>query len=438
VSQQYPPQVIGGAEIIAHLQLKTMQEDGLARSVVLSLDVQRKHMPETVTCETYEGVTVVRVCFPIERLDQRGVCFFHPLVNGVFREMCEIVKPEVVHGHHITGMSLGIIDIAREYGAKVVFTLHDNWGFCYKNTTIDNDGRLCPNAVDCENCREMFDLDEYSIPMGSRKSYYRRQMEKTDAYVSPSEYMARAYIRAGFDPRKIHVIWNGIDAERYAAVKTEQEEKVRITFAGIFGPHKGVEYLIRALGLLKDEPVVLKLAGKGEEEPKYRALAEELGVAEKITFLGKVDNAQMIDIYRETDIFCLPAVSPENQPVTITEAMACGIPVIASRIGGVPELVEDGVTGYLAKPWDAEDLAEKIRMMVKDRKKMRQMGEAGRVRMRENDFHAQAGRLSALYDAIKPGQAPETRDAVYVPGKKIPYGMDKEYMEDVLLAEWDI
>lgn len=435
VSQQYPPQVIGGAEIIAHLQLKTMQEDGLCRSVVLSLDVQGKHIPETVTCETYEGVNVVRICFPIERLDQRGICFFHPLVNEVFREMCGIVQPEVVHGHHITGLSLGIIDIAKEFGAKTVFTVHDNWGFCFKGTTIGNNGKLCPNAVDCEDCRKVFDFDEYRIPMGSRKSYYRRQMEKTDAFVSPSEFMAKAYIRAGFDPRKIHVIWNGIDSEKYARVKAEPAGKIRITFAGIFGPHKGVEYLIRALGQLKEEPILLNLVGRGDEEPKYRELAEMLGVTEKISFRGKVDNNRMIDIYRETDIFCLPAVSPENQPVTITEAMACGIPVIASRIGGVPELVEDGVTGYLAEPRNAEDLAEKIRMMIADRERMREMGEAGRQRMRDNDFHRQAKKLAELYDSVRPAEV-KTRAFITVEGKEIPYGMDKEHPEDVLLEEW--
>lgn len=438
VSSFYPPQAIGGAEIICHRQMKTLQEDGLAKTVVLSLDMQGKHTPETVTCDSYEGVTVVRVCFPIERVDQRGICFFHTLVNDVFRELCEIVKPEVVHGHNIAGLSLGVIDIAREYGAKTVFTLHDNWGFCYKNTTLDNEGNLCPNAVDCENCKEVFDLDEYTVPMGSRKSYYRRQMEKADAFVSPSRYLADAYLRAGFDPRKMHVMWNGIDAEKYAGIRTEPAEQIRLTYAGIFKPHKGVEYLIRAVAALEEEPVVLNLVGQGDGEPAYHELVEELDVKDRIVFRGYVDNTEMAEIYRHTDIFCLPSIWPENQPVTITEAMACGIPVIASDIGGVPELVEDGVTGYLVKPKDVEDLAEKIRMLVSDRKKMRLMGEAGRVRMRENDFHAQAGRLSALYDAIKPGQAPETRNAVYVPGKKIPYGMDKEYMEDVLLEEWKI
>ena len=61
--------------------------------------------------------------------------------------------------------------------------------------------------------------------MGSRKAYFRRQMEKTTAFVSPSRYLADAYLRAGFDPRKMHVIWNGIDAEKYAEVKTEPAEK---------------------------------------------------------------------------------------------------------------------------------------------------------------------------------------------------------------------
>ena len=432
----YPPVVIGGAEIIAHKQLKTLREEGLARGIAFSLDTSGKNAQGAVTSESYEGVTVVRVSVDPRSMDQDRINFFNPVVNDVFRELCAIVRPDVVHMHNVIGMSLGMVDVAREYGAKTVFTLHDNWGFCYKNTMLDNQGKLCGNVFDCAKCRETFGSDGARIPIGVRKSYFRRIFEKTDAFVSPSEYLAGSYIRAGFDAHKMHVLWNGIDCSAYAVVKNKPDEAVRITYAGYFGSHKGVDTLIRAIALLKDRNIVLNLVGDGAEEQNYRSLASKLGIGGRLCFRGRVSNDEISRIYQETDIYCLPSVWPENQPVSITEAMASGIPVIASNLGGSKELVVDGVTGYLAEAGNAEDLAEKISLLYDDPEKRRAMGEAGRQRMAENDYSRQVGKLAELYDRIIPVDTVKSRRMLLVKGSIIPEYMDKSTRYDVIPWAW--
>ena len=114
-----------------------------------------------------DGVKVIRICRDITCMEQRGICFFDPMVNEVFRELCEAWEPEVVQFHHVTGMSMGMVEIARQYKAKTVFTLHDNWGFCYKNTRLMENGRLCSDVTACENCRVTLENDHLSFTCSS-------------------------------------------------------------------------------------------------------------------------------------------------------------------------------------------------------------------------------------------------------------------------------
>ena len=436
VSNFYPPEIVGGAEIIAHRQQKALRDSGLARGIVLSMEVNRLFPEGTVSASVYEDMPVVRVSIDPDHVERDWDCFDNPAVNETFRELCETVHPDICHIHNFKGLSLGILAIAAEMGIRTVFTLHDNWGFCHRHTMLTPAGELCETPLDCAGCKEAFETEKFRIPMAVWHDFYRRRMELADAFISPSRYLADAYIRAGFDAHRMHVLWNGIDTGLFAGAEKVPSDNIRITYAGYFGAHKGVDILIRAVATAGDPRVTLNLAGDGEEEAHYRQLASELGIAERIRYWGRMKNEEMIRVYRETDIFCLPSVWPENQPVTITEAMACGIPVIASDIGGIPELVEDGVTGLLAAPGNAEALAEKIREMAGDPAGRLRMGEAGRQRMAENDFREQAVKLAALYDGIRKETAKDTRPLTLVKDKRIPYGFEKRTKNDIIPLEW--
>ena len=436
VSNYYPPNTMGGAEIIAHHQLKALEAEKLATGIAFSLDTTESRRYGDVSMEKWDGITVIRVSVDSRQSDPAGITFYNPDINEVFRELCGMIRPEVVHIHNLINMSLGIVDIARENGAKIVFTLHDNWGFCYKNTMLDNEGKLCEDPFRCERCREVFETKEWRIPMAVRWDWFRRTIEKADAFISPSEYLARSYIRAGFDAWKTHVLWNGIDYAIYAGTERVPSDEVRITYAGYFGSHKGVEVLIRAVASNKDRKIRLNLVGNGAEEPHYRRLAGELGIGDRIRYWGRVPNEEMAKVFRETDIYCLPSVWPENQPVSITEAMASGVPVIASNLGGSRELVQDGVTGYLAEAGNAEDLAAKIRAMCDDAEMREQMGQAGQKRMAENDYRRNARKLAELYRSLEPKKETHARRMILFKGRRLPDAIGQATRLDVVPAEW--
>ena len=116
--------------------------------------------------------------------------------------------------------------------------------------------------------------------------------------------------------------------------------------------------------------------------------------------------------------------------------MSCGIPVIASDVGGVKELVEDGVTGYLVEAGNAEDLAAKIRLLCNDPDACKRMGETGKQRMADNDFHCHARNMAELFDRIRPAKPVKGRKILLVKGKKLPLYMNRMTRYDVIPMDW--
>ena len=436
VSNYYPPAIIGGAEIIAHKQLKALTEGGHARGAAFTLDISGRHEAGTVMADVFEGVTVVRLSAPSTVHDPDSVNFFSPRQNQVFRELCALVRPTVVHCHNMSGLSMGFADIAREAGAKVVFTLHDNWGFCYKNTMLDARGNLCGNIFACDACKENLTAGGIRVPMGVRRAYFRRCFERADAFISPSAYLADTYIKAGFDAHRMHVLWNGADLKQFEDCAHLPSDRVRITFAGYFGAHKGIDVLIRAAAKTGRKDILINLVGSGAEEENYRALAASLGMAGQLRFWGRLSNDGIIAAYRETDIYCLPSVWPENQPVSITEAMACGIPVVASDLGGNRELVRDGETGYLFPAGDADALAAKLTALCEDAALRRRMGEAGKAIMAQAGLDRQAARLAGLYDTLPASPVVRSKPLILIKGNVLPPLVHRFTRRDVLLWDW--
>jgi len=229
-----------------------------------------------------------------------------------------------------------------------VLTVHDHWGFCYKNTLLKHGEEVCTDWTKCEECMPFVSDDNFrSIPIRMRKDFFVIQFRDVDAFISPSKYLADAYIRAGMPKEKFNVIWNGIDVTRFSNLtKKSMGKRIRFTYIGYFGKHKGIHTLINALSLIKSkDKFKVNLVGTGELFDSYRQQVKQMGVEGSVKFWGRIKNIE--DAYRDTDVFILPSIWPENQPVTITEAMASKTPVIASDIGGNAELVEDGVTGFL-------------------------------------------------------------------------------------------
>ncbi|MGH2756833.1 MAG: glycosyltransferase family 4 protein [Actinomycetota bacterium] len=157
-------------------------------------------------------------------------------------------------------------------------------------------------------------------------------------------------------------------------------ERPRLLFAGVLTSLKGADVLVRAMHMLVEEGRDLELvvAGTGPAEKTLRSQVHDLGLESRIRFAGFVDQAQLQKEMSQAMCLVLPSFS-EGLGRVILEAMACARPVIASRVGGTPELITEGVTGLLAGPGDSHDLAQKIRILLDNRTAAEEMGRAARV-----------------------------------------------------------
>lgn len=434
-SNFYPPDFIGGAEIIAHSQSKILANDKDVPVVIFSMDLSGEYSEGYSYVQKYDGLRIVRYCVSGSHMDISAINFAHKGMNEAFRQLCELIRPTVVHGHNIIGMSLGMLETAKKSGAAVCMTLHDHWGFCLKNTILDSNDKLCDHFSQCESCMPALQAGGIHIPIRVRQMYFRKVFEKVDVFLSPSRYLADTYIRAGFSWHRIRQLWNGIDTKKYAHIEKKHSEKFRIAFVGHFGKHKGIDLLIQAVAMLKKKNIEIELAGNGEESENYKKLASELGILSQIRFWGRLDNAEMSRLFAETDVYCLPSVWPENQPVSITEAMACGIPVIASDLGGNRELVRHGINGFLFCPGDDQDLAEKIRTLMDDESLRKSFGDAGKEMISRYDISNQASELLNIYRSIEK-QTIHSKSFVSIKGSILPASIAEVTDERLLLLDW--
>jgi len=212
----------------------------------------------------------------------------------------------------------------------------------------------------------------------------------------------------GLPPRKLVLIPNGVELPR-APLASRQEVRIEVGLpldAPVAGavsrldPVKGVRFLIQALTRLGG--VHLAIAGDGPERAALEALAERLGVAGRVHWLGQRGDVQRLLL--AFDLFVQPSLH-EGLPNTVLEAMAAGLPVVATGVGGTPEAVVDGVTGLLVRPGDPEPLARAISRLLDDPAARQTMGQAGRERVVQHfTVERMVAQTETLYEQLLVGK----------------------------------
>lgn len=209
--------------------------------------------------------------------------------------------------------------------------------------------------------------------------------------------------------QKLRVVHCGVDVERFAPVsRGGDHDVVRIASVGRLVPEKGQRLLIEAVASLlrTGADVRLSLAGDGPERASLKQLAAELGVTGQVEFLGAIPHTAVDELLRRTDVFCLPSFA-EGVPIVLMEAMAMELPVIASRVMGIPELIEDRVSGRLVAPGSLPELADALSELVADADERRRLGHAARTRVAsEFELRGNACRLRGVYEEQLNGATP--------------------------------
>jgi glycosyltransferase involved in cell wall biosynthesis len=187
---------------------------------------------------------------------------------------------------------------------------------------------------------------------------------------------------AGLNVERCTHIWNGVDVKRFNIIKSGRRSgevaSFRLLCAGRLHPMKGINYVIEAIGAIRDQGIVLDICGTGEEESVLRKLAMDCGVDEKIHFRGHVE--QIEEVLARADAFVLASISHESGPAVLSEAMAAGLPLVTSDFGPLAEINVQGETGLVVPVHNVKALASAIRQLLGDPSMCLRMGQAARNR----------------------------------------------------------
>lgn len=291
--------------------------------------------------------------------------FFRPFGTGEvkrkFTRLLDDFQPDVVHlGNIHTQLSPVLAQIAYEKGLKVVWTLHDYKLLCPRYDCLRN------GTILCEACfTDKRKVLEYKCMKNSRIASYiayreslkwpREKLETyTDAFISPSRFLNDKMVQGGFSKEKIHTCPNFIDT---AKVQRENYEKADYyCYVGRLSHEKGIGTLIDAAKELSHK---LKIIGGG---PLHDLLTEQVAGTD-IELLGYKQWPEIKEIVGKARFSVIPSEWYENNPFSVIEAECLGTPVLGARIGGIPELIDEGKNGMLFGSGNTEELQTKIEEM---------------------------------------------------------------------------
>ena len=210
----------------------------------------------------------------------------------------------------------------------------------------------------------------------------------SDHIITVSDYLREKLLeKYGVPEKKVTTIRNGVDTENLRVPTKKEREKAKqalsasglvvVLYLGSLTPWKGLKHLLLSLAKIdpeQREKMVLYMVGDGPEKRNLWRYAKQLGISNKVVFAGETHNP--LPYLKAADILVMPSLR-EGLGIALLEAMCVGVPVVATRVGGIPEIVEHGRTGLLVPPGDVQALSEAVSLLVEDEALGRDMGEEG-------------------------------------------------------------
>lgn len=417
VTHGFPPHQTAGTETYtADLGLALARRGHDVRIFTAHKDISRPN--HAVTDRKWNGLTVHEI---VNNLYHREFeeTWNNPDVERAFERILTAFQPDVVHVQHLLYLSAGILPLARAHGAAVLFTLHDFWLQCPRfGQRVHADGGLC-DTIDfkrCGTCLAHFkygqgnlgrtvggvlaglrsgtgiDLSRFARAAAARLSgapsdartepdsadaarfeqmaaertlrLQRHILPSVDLFLSPSRFLRDRFTSEwGIDPERIEHLRFGVDLDHFTPQVRTGSDHLRVAFIGSLVPLKGPHLLLDAWSRV--DPILrargeLVLYGPAQHHPEYQELLAERARACGARLGGRLDRAGVARVLSSTDLLVVPSLWFENSPLVILEALASRTPLLVSDLGGMAELVEDGLTGFHFRFGDVDDLASKL------------------------------------------------------------------------------
>jgi glycosyltransferase involved in cell wall biosynthesis len=354
---------------------------------------------------------------PARRARDAAELLYSRAARDSFDRLLRDERPDAVHlnlvNRHIT---LSILDAPalRERPVPVVYTAHDYVSVCPSATMLDGSGGVCGRCLGgryaaCVARRCVKGSRAKSALAALEASLNRRRgsWAKVDRALAPSAFMARALVRGGWPGGRVEVLRNfapaSLSARAAAGADLTDRARPYVLYLGRLSAEKGVDVLLEAfLSAAGDLPGWrLVVAGEGPERAALAARLAGRPGAGRVELAGRVEGEALDALVAGASLCAVPSRWHENAPFSALEALAAGTPVVASRAGGLPELVSEGGTGFLAEPGDAASLASALLRGARacaDPAAYRAMQARGRALVLEgHDLSRHVARLVEIY-----------------------------------------
>jgi glycosyltransferase involved in cell wall biosynthesis len=402
----FPPTFTSGAEWRAHRTARGLQQAGHQVQVVcvesITNGVEQTLKYTKTNCD---GLAVHRLYLDTSQLPFQW-SYRNPLIGQYVGDLLQEFKPDVLH--LISGylMSGSTVEAAQELGVPVVLTLTDFWFLCPRITLVRSDGSLCVSPAEplaCTLClrkqkRRYRLLDQLSggaigqalclawqkrgsallRALRERRCYLLSLLDTVDAAISPSRFLQSLFEAQGVSPRHFVHMRQGLDVSDWVeAEPLKDNSHLQFGYIGQIAAHKGVDILIAAFQRLHagERSLRLVICGDMEQFPRFvRQLRKRVVSRRDVVFTGRFEHSKIRQVHAGIDVLVVPSVWYENSPNVILEAFATGTPVVVSRLGGMAELVTDGVNGFQFEAGDAGDLARVLQRFIDQPDLVRALG----------------------------------------------------------------
>jgi glycosyltransferase involved in cell wall biosynthesis len=384
----YLPGNIGGIELHVHHVAKELKRQG-NDVLVFTRDYAPGRKQYALERSVYDTVSVARMNYKFADCNSFEMIYSNPTVARVFREVFQEFNPDIVHVHHLSGLTTDIVHLVKEAGVPVVMTLHDFWMGCPRGQRITAALVPCPEIIldRCLPClRELWP----AFFQGGRETASKTEGEEQDhaalenyhAHIHsvlqacnrllvPSPFTKSVYVRYGMPESSITVVENGLDHELFKKMSHVRSSMTRFGYIGSILPSKGVHILIEAFKLIGGSDLSLHIWGEVLPFHKDTNYGHRLAVLTKgwessIQFHGRYENQDLPEILSNLDVLVVPSIWYETFSLTLREGFLAGVPVIASNYGAMADAIEDGETGLLFNVGDCVDLSEKMKLLLEN------------------------------------------------------------------------
>jgi glycosyltransferase involved in cell wall biosynthesis len=442
------PRHRAGSEIYAlHLCRELAERHDVT---VLCADYNPGQRHGHVTWRMYDGLPVIEITNNWRCASFRET-YQSPVLADRLDHILHAVQPDVVHVHNLLNLSFELPAMARRHGAKVVATLHDYTLMCPSGGQRVHvaDEHVC-RTIDVQRCARCFRESPFSaqIALGGlaanaaigpavgiaarlarrfpiaagglvngigrlptatvkprdiedRMTAARATLDQIDVVVAPSASIASEFARFGLPTAKMRTIDYGFVPLLRKAPRSLSRGCLRIGYVGTLVWHKGVHVLIDAVRRLPVSSYEVKIFGDLDVFPRYVADLRTRAEGLRVQFLGKFDERDVSDVYRQFDVLVVPSLWLENSPLVIHEAFLAGVPVVGARIGGIADLVEDGRTGLLYDPGQAGALEAALRGLVDAPGRLEHLTAGVQTHARVRSIAEDADAWNAVYDDVR-------------------------------------